>query len=184
MLTTSSGPFTLEQFLQFPECKPAIEYIGGRIVQKMAPKLPHSVIQGELLMTLNAFARPLKLGRAYPGLRAVFGGNARVPDVSFYSTARVPRPILDEDVLIPPDLAIEIHSPGQTVGELRLKLRHSLKHGSRLAWLILTRRRRIHVLRRGQKVQILEPGDVLGGEDVLPGFSLPLDEIFGWLDQL
>jgi Uma2 family endonuclease len=68
MLKATTDSITLEQFLQLPELKPALEFIGGRIIQKMPPKLPHSVIQGELLMALNAFARPRKLGRAYPEL--------------------------------------------------------------------------------------------------------------------
>jgi Uma2 family endonuclease len=183
MLKASIDPCTLEQFLMLPEFKPALEFIGGRIIQKMSPKFPHSVIQGELLMALNTFARPRKLGRAYPELRAVFGGAARTPDVSFYKSDRIPKPIFDEDVLLPPDIAIEILSTGQTVAELRLKLRHSLKHGSKLGWLIHPARKQIHVIRPGKKSQLLKIGDLLSGEDVLPGFSLSLEEIFGWLDQ-
>jgi Uma2 family endonuclease len=183
MLKTSIDPCTLEQFLLLPEFKPALEFIGGRIIQKMSPKFPHSVIQGELYSSLNTFARPRKLGRAFIELRAVFGGAAQTPDVSFYSSDRSPKPILDEDVLLPPDIAVEILSPGQTVGELRLKLRHSLKHGSKLGWLIHPARKQIHVIRPGKKSQLLKIGDVLSGEDFLPGFSIPLEEIFGWLDH-
>jgi Uma2 family endonuclease len=175
--------YTLTQFLRLPEFKPALEYIGGRIIQKMSPKLPHSVIQSELLLALNTFARPRKLGRVFPELRAVFGGSAQVPDLSFYAAHRVPKVVGDEDVTIPADIAVEILSPGQTVGELRLKLRHSLRHGSRLGWLIQPSRKRIHVLRPGQKSRILKVGDDLSGEDVLPGFLLSLEEIFGWIDQ-
>jgi Uma2 family endonuclease len=183
MLKVCTDPLTLEQFLRLPEFKPALEFIGGRVVQKMSPKFPHSLIQTELSMSLNTFARPRKLGRAYTELRAVFGGAAQTPDVSFYKSDQIPRPIFDEDILLPPDIAIEILSPGQTVGELRLKLRHSLKHGSKLGWLIHPARKQIQVIRPGKKSQLLKIGDVLSGEDVLPGFSLSLEEIFGWLDQ-
>jgi Uma2 family endonuclease len=183
MLKLSTNPLNLEQFLRLPEFKPALEYVGGRIIQKMSPKFPHSAIQTELSTALNAFSRPRQLGRAFSELRAVFGGAARTPDVSFYMSGRISKPILDEDVLLPPDIAIEILSPGQTVGELRLKLRHSLKHGSKLGWLIQPSRKQVHVLRPGKKSQILKIGEALSGEDVLPGFSISLEEIFGWLEQ-
>jgi Uma2 family endonuclease len=90
MSKLSEDLMTLEQFLRLPEFKPALEYIGGRVIQKMSPMLPHNVIQIELASALNHFARPRKLGRAYTELRAVFGGEAQVPDVSFYVTERVP----------------------------------------------------------------------------------------------
>jgi Uma2 family endonuclease len=82
-----------------------------------------------------------------------------------------------------PDIAVEILSPGQTVAELRLKLRHSLKYGSRLGWLIHPARKQILVFRPGQKAQVLKIGQDLGGENVLPGFSLSVEEIFGWLHE-
>ncbi len=176
----------LERFLRLPEFQPALEFLDGRVIQKMSPMLPHSVIQGELLSALNAFARPRKLGRAYPELRAVFGGEAQVPDVSFYSTERMPKfvrgeetPFLDE----PPDISAEILSPGQTFKETERKILHAIQHGTKLGWIFDSAQERIGVVRPGRKIEILKKGDLLSGEDVLPEFSLTVDEIFGWLDQ-
>jgi Uma2 family endonuclease len=186
MQRLSRDLITLEHFLRLPEFKPAFEYLGGRVIQKMSAGLRHSMIQGELFSTLNTFARPRKLGRAYIELRAVFGGAAQVPDVSFFVTDRIPKFIRGEEIPLlstPPDIVVEILSPGQTIGELRIKLRHSLKHGSKLGWLIHPTREEIRVLRPRQKAELLKAGDVLSGEGVLPGFSLPVEEIFGWLDQ-
>jgi Uma2 family endonuclease len=176
----------LDRFLQLPEFKPALEFIGGRVIQKMSPAFPHSVIQGELVSVLNAFARPRRIGRALPELRTVFGGSAQVPDVSFYATGRLPKFVRGQEapfIAIPPDITVEILSPGQTVAELRIKIRHSLKHGSKLGWLIDPIRERISVLRSGQKIQILKTGDSLSGEGVFPGFAISVEEIFAWLDQ-
>jgi Uma2 family endonuclease len=176
----------LKRFLRLPEFKPALEFIGGRIIQKMSPMLPDSVIQLDLASALNAFARPRKLGRAYTELRAVFGGAAQVPDISFFRADRVPKLVPGEKVpilLIPPDIAVEISSPGQTTAFLRRKLRHTIRHGSKLGWLIKPKRKEIEILRSGLDPEILKVGDVLSGEDVLPGFSLTLEEIFGWLYQ-
>ena len=152
----------------------------------MSPMLPHSVIQGELVPALNAHARRRNLGRAYPELRTAFGGAAQVTDISFYAAWRVPRIVRKAEptlLSIAPDIAVQILSTGQTLDELRRKLRHSLKHGSKLGWLIHPIRKVLWVLRPRQKATLLKSGDTLEGEEVLAGFAIPIDEMFGWLDQ-
>jgi Uma2 family endonuclease len=186
MAQTTTRLSTVDRFLQLPEFKPALELINGRVMQKMSPQFPHSIIQGELVTALNAFARPRKLGRAFPELRAVFGRSAHVPDVSFFVTNRLPSYTRGQEaplIAIPPDITIEILSPGQTSKELWAKIRQSLKHGSKLGWLIDPIREKISVLRPGRKIETRKIGDTLSGENVLPGFVLPLSEIFGWLEQ-
>src|SRR5438105_1990138 len=71
----------LEQFLKLPEIKPALEFIDGRIVQKVSPTLPHSVLATDLPARINGHVRPRKLGRAFVELRCSFGGQSFVPDV-------------------------------------------------------------------------------------------------------
>lgn len=175
---------TLKQFLRLPEIKPPLEFISGRIIQKVSPTYEHGLLSLFLANRINAHAGPLRLGRAVPEVRFLFGGESLVPDLCFIARGRVPR---DEQGRYPnrlsfaPDLAIEILSPGQTVRHLTAKLTRCVRHGVRLAWLIQPRRRRAFVFRPGQAVQELGPGGVLEGFEVLPGFALPLDELFGWL---
>ncbi len=176
---------TLEHFLKLPEFKPALEFFGGRVVQKMSPMLPHSIIQTELASKLNGFARPTKLGRAYTELRWTFGGQSQVPDVSFFVPDRTPKFVRGERaraVLYPPDIVVEILSQGQTLAELRAKIRHALRHGSQLGWLIHPIREVAYVLRPARAAEPKQSGDLLPGEHALPGFDLAIDEIFGWLD--
>ena len=80
-----------------------------------------------------------------------------------------------------PDLTIEILSPGQTLKNLGTKLSRCVRNGVRLGWLIQPRRSRVFVFRPDRPVETLEPGEVLRGDDVLPEFTLPLSEMFGWL---
>jgi Uma2 family endonuclease len=176
----------IEQFLGLPELKPALEYIGGKVVQKMTPVYPHSVLQLGLANALNAFAQLRGLGEAGVEIRAVFGGSSPVPDVSFFVAERVPQYVrkqMPSLITYPPDICVEILSPGQRTTKLRRKIRHSLKHGSRLGWLVDMFVEEIAVLRPGRRAQVLKVGDVLSGEDVLPGFSISLEEIFSWLDR-
>jgi Uma2 family endonuclease len=86
-----------------------------------------------------------------------------------------------DDVFLSPNLAIEIISPGQTVKALSARATWCVAHGVRLCWVIRPTRSRVHVFRPGQPPEVLEVGDTLSGEPVLPGFALPLAELFGWL---
>jgi Uma2 family endonuclease len=176
----------VKSFLRLPEFRPYFEFIDGRVVQKFAKDLPRSVIQIGLATAINDFARSRKLGRAFVSLRVVCGGSALVPEVSFFGTGRVPKHVRGQEaieVTTPPDIAMEFLAPRQRAAEPQRKLRHLIKHGGKLGWLIDTKRERISILRPGRSIEILEAAGILSGEDVLPGFSLSLEEIFDWLDQ-
>jgi len=175
---------TVEQFLQLPEIKPALEFIEGRIEQKMSPKMPHSLLTMGFVNVLDGFARPRRLGRAFVELRCSFAGESHVPDVCLFVRGRLPKDERGEyleDVFLPPDLMIEILSPGQTIARLSSRMTRCVANGVRLAWLVQPRMRRVYVFRPGQGRQDLGSGDSLEGSDVLPGFTLPVDEVFGWL---
>jgi Uma2 family endonuclease len=186
MAHTIFEDLTLERFLRLPEAKPALEFIDGKVVQKVSPKRSHSVLQGTLLTVLLNHARARRPGLPYPELRCIFGGMALVPDLVFIRKGRIPkdsRGKLEEDLFLAPDLMIEVISPGQTVKAMLARLNRSVGAGVRLGWLIQPRRKRVFVVSPGMPTVILEPGSVLDGGDVLPEFSLPIDEIFGWLDE-
>ncbi len=174
---------TLDDFLRLPEIKPALEFIDGRIIQKMSPNLPHSLIGTEFPARINASSRP-RIGRAVVELRCSFGGESFVPDISFFRRGRLPRRKSGEyaeRVLVPPDLTIEIISPGQTVAKLSARIARCLSKGVRMSWLVQPRHARVLVFRPGQPPEELRLGQHLSGDDVIPGFILPLDELFGWL---
>jgi Uma2 family endonuclease len=177
---------TLKQFLKLPEAKPALEYIDGMVVQKVPPKRTHSSLQGEFILQISSFARPRRIGRIYPELRCTFGGRALVPDLSFFRRGRIPRdasgkPV--EDVLLPPDLAIEIISPGQTIRDLTARLSWCVHHGVELAWLIQPRKERAFVFRPNHPIETLERDQALDGEQILPAFRIALDDLFSGIDE-
>jgi Uma2 family endonuclease len=176
---------TLKSLLSLQEFKPAIDFYGGRAIQKMSPRLRHSIIQGEMFLKLSEHSRPSKLGRVFPELRCTLGDCSFVFDLSFFQEHRAPRPLPDEraDVIIAPDIAIEILSPGQPIGELKQKFKLAIKRGVRLGWLVAPRRKEVHVFRASGRPKILKMGEALSGDEILPKFVLPIEEIFGWLEQ-
>ena len=186
MSTVLAKIFGLDDLAALPEFRPALEFYGGRVIQKMSPRWNHAIIQPDLAASINAFARPRGMGRAVTELRCTYGGESHVFDLTFWAQDRIPDPAAREAVggiPTPPDLAVEILSPGQTVGELSRKLRSAIRRGVRLGWLVDDRRRQVHVLRPGVRARVLEVGAVLDGGEVLPGFALSVAEIFGWLDE-
>ena len=186
MDTINSHRFSIEGFRTLPEVKPPLEFFGGRVIQKMSPRLPHSIVQTELSFALLSHTKLTRQGRAYTELRCTFGGSSHVFDLSFFVQSRLPdgRNLADRlEVGSPPDLAVEILSLGQTVGELSRKLRSAIRRGVRLGWLIDESHRTIHVFHPTRKPLVLKPGDMLSGEDLLPGFALAVDEIFRWVDM-
>ena len=177
---------TLESFLKRPEIdeQPYLEFIDGRIEAKVSPSFRHNVIAQDLVVVLNRFAAPRRLGLAVVELRCTFGGRSIVPDVVFLLKEHIvfdDRGELVDEVSQPPDLMIEILSPGQTLKKSREKIAFSMERGVPLGWLIDPKRKIVEIFRPDRPVARLGDEDALEGEPILPGFRVGVVELFGWL---
>lgn len=185
MVQTSPKTVSLEEFLQLPETKPASEYINGKIIQKPMPQGKHSVIQRELLHTIDAIMKRNKIARAFPELRCTFGGRSTVPDVTVLLQERTPRESdgsIANVFLIPPDWTIEVLSPDQNANRAALNILYCLEHGTQLGWLIDPEENLILVYSPSQQVAAFEaPTAVLPVPPFATGLTLTLGEVFGWL---
>ena len=183
-MTIAEQRITLEAFLALPEQKPALEYFGGRVTQKVSPKFRHGLVQGEILRQSNNRLLPARRGLAATEVRVTLGGASAVPDVVIFCWDRIPRDpdgeLLD-DVTIPPDVVVEVLSPGQSRRELLTKCRWYLDQGVQTAVLVHPRARWIDVLRADQQTVRLVLGDVLDLTDVIPGLTLAVGELFALL---
>ena len=176
---------TVEQFLQLPEIKPPLEFVRGRVVQKVSPVAPHCKLGQTLWLWIYRHTLVHQLGECFLELRCTFHGESLVPDVVYFDPGRIPSDdrgeYIAEGMHQAPDLIVEIISPGQTVKALSSRLARCIAKGVRLAWMVQPRKRRAFVFRPGRPPETLQVGDELNGEDVLPGFRLALAEMFGWL---
>lgn len=77
-----------------------------------------------------------------------------------------------------PDFVIELRSPSDSMGMLRVKMQEYIDNGVRLGWLIDPQNRQVEIYRLGQTVEVLQNPETLSGEDVLSGFVLDLKPIF------
>ncbi|MBC6475205.1 MAG: Uma2 family endonuclease [Hormoscilla sp. GM102CHS1] len=185
MVQTLSKPLTLEEFLKLPETKPASEYIDGKIIQKPMPQGKHSTIQGELVTTINAVVKSQGIARAFPELRCTFGGRLTVLDVSVFIWQRIPR---DNNGKIAnvfhahPDWTIEILSPEQSQTKVTKNIRHCLKYGTKMGWLIDPREKTVLVYIPKQEMEMYdEPGDRLPVPAFASEYVLTVGDLFAWL---
>jgi len=157
------------------------ELVRGELV----PVSPPGPIQGHLAIriggALDAFVRPRQLGTVYVETGYILArapDTVRGPDVSFLSRERAAA--LGRRGFVPhaPDLAVEIRSPDQTLAELTAKLQEYLDAGARLAWLVDPPSQTVRVHEPQRAPRVLAIGDVLDGGEVLPGFGLPVAELF------
>jgi Uma2 family endonuclease len=105
------------------------------------------------------------------------------PDVAFISTEH-PKPKDDKFYNHAPDLAVEVISPSERAGDIQEKVQTYLKYGTKLVWLIYPKQRQIVVSKQGSsQSDTLKVENKLDGGDVLPGFLLPVSELFAILDD-
>ncbi len=101
----------------------------------------------------------------------------RAPDIAFIASARL-MPLTGKYYSIAPDLAVEVISPGDSASEINDKIQDYFGAGVRLVWLVYPRSETVHVFTAADQVHIHKTGDVLDGGDVLPGFTLPVGNVF------
>jgi Uma2 family endonuclease len=157
------------------------ELIDGTLVEKVMASL-ESMLAAELIYRIRRYLEGNDLGilMAGDGLLKILPEQIRAPDVSFIRWDRFADHKLPQAAIyaVAPDLAVEILSEGNTVAEMNRKLRDYFHAGVRLVWYIepKTRTARAYTAVRDW-TEIGHDGVLVGGQ-VLPGFQLPLAQLF------
>jgi Uma2 family endonuclease len=175
---------TLDEFLKLPEEEPALEYADGVITQKVSPKGVHSRLQAVLIQLLNQAGQPDKLALAFPELRATFAGASRVPDISVYRRDRIPTDAggrIANEFTTPPDIAIEIVSPEQSVNALVRRCVWYVANGVAIALLVDPVDESVLVFRPAAVPVARSGAEQIDLGDILPSFALSVEELFGSL---
>jgi Uma2 family endonuclease len=103
----------------------------------------------------------------------------RGADVSFVAAARIPKGRLPVKYWPgAPDLAVEVVSPGDTVMEVAEKVDEYLVAGARSVWIVNPKHRTITLHHPGQNPIVLRENDVLVDEQIFPGLSVPVADVF------
>jgi Uma2 family endonuclease len=182
MTIVTTKIYTAEDLFLLPPDAP-YELVRGELVEVPPAGGKASAIAIWLGSMLLLFVRPRDLG-----IVTGEGGGYKLeldpdtvaaPDVGFVRWEKLPdRSVPDGHIPVPPDLAVEVKSPFDRPGRVAAKLKIWTDAGVPLIWWVYADRRTVHVHRLGQPVQELGEGDILDGEDILPGFRLPVADIF------
>lgn len=150
------------------------EYVGGE---------EHGTIEFRLLLAIGNYVVEHKLGRVYPGdTDFILQGTPhalrlkRRPDVAFVSEKRVKK--TKGYIYASPDLAIEVISPTERPGPILKKLGEYLTYGVKQVWHVYPAKQEIIVYLPDGSNHTYPITDTVPGGDVLPGFSLPIADLF------
>jgi Uma2 family endonuclease len=182
-LTTRAQPkrkrrWTEADLLCLPDDGRKYELVNGRLVE-VPTGGRHGKIAVELSVRLYPAAKPwATLFDSSTGFRTA-QGNIRSPDVSVMRTERLPdgkAPIGFIDGA--PDLAVEIVSPSEKVGELLTKMAEYFESGTQEVWLLFPERKQVHRYRADMVVEVLHEDDTLQGAPLLPDFTVRVGDLF------
>jgi len=162
------------------------ELVEGVLVEKSMGH-EESFLAGWLLTLLNQFVMPRNLGivTGEAGFVELPGGPVRGPDVAFTSWGRMTgrRRPTEPIPQLAPDLVVEVLSPSNTPAEMARKRTDYFGAGAQLVWEIDPRARIVRVFVAADQYHDLTANDTLTGGPVLPGFVLPLAQLFAELDR-
>jgi len=169
--------------------KPAIEWINGKPVQKLMPTDFHAFIQAAFLRALYTWAKITTGGRGRVGAEWRFrtppnsyNTDSVVPDVaylaSYFDLPKAER----RYPAVPPDIIVEVRSPGDDETEIAEKRDFYLWWGVKLVIIADPERRTVETQETNDDVSYLNERDTLTSK-TFPALTISLHEIFAELDE-
>ena len=169
---------TAEEFMNIDDDYHRHELIKGELLTMTPPKREHGRVVTNLTMILGLHVKAKRLGALYieSGYHIERDPDTVLgPDVSFVAQDRVE--FEDGYYADPPDLAVEVLSPGDRKAYVERKLAVYLATGTRSVWLVNPRRRTVEVISSTGDRRTLRETDELV-DDTVPGFRVKVSEIF------
>lgn len=159
------------------------ELIDGELVPVMGANVPHAWSMARITHRLTEYAVSRGSGDVMTDVwwRMHLPHDPErlhAPDIAYVVEGRLRSG--DDDVLrIPPDLIVEVYSAtnNRKRGDFQRRIRDYLDGGARLLWVIYPEARYAMVHRADGSAHMVRETDALDGEDILPGFSVPVGEL-------
>jgi Uma2 family endonuclease len=185
-MKTTAAPskyWTDEDLLAVPEGE-RFQLIQGEFSNMSPVGGEHGLICTRLLVAIGIFLRSNPLGELFDsstGFR-LDPENCFAADVAFVSNARLPEMMPDIKSFLrgAPDLAIEVLSPSNRLRQIEQKMRIFFSHGTTLGWMVLPEKKHVRVYSGNDEHLILDESATLEGSEVLPGFKLPIRDLFNY----
>ncbi len=174
---------TADELLALPDDGFRHELIRGEL-RKMAPAGGrHGMIAVDIATSLNQHVKAHNLGRVFAAetgfVLASDPDTVRAPDAAFVRRERVEQAGTVEGYWPgAPDLAVEVISPNDTYTYVEEKVIEWLDAGTRMVVTVNPRARAVTVYRSRDDIAVLNEEDVLDSGEVVPGWSVPVKQLF------
>ena len=148
----------------------------------MAPSYRHESVSFLLAQIIVVLAEELEMPFIAAGRTTFKRENLEKglePEDCFYfksSPLIVGKTELDLTQDPPPDLAIEVVSPGDSADEIERKIDLYLSHGSSRVWVVYTTSRRIQV-RQSSGISMLGEDSLIDAPEIFPGWSVRVSDL-------
>ena len=175
--------FTAEELLKMPDDGFRYELVKGEL-KKMAPAgSEHGDLAMRIGWRLAQHVENHKLGKTFAsetGFQIASNPDSvRAPDLAFVSEKRVE----EAGEVIgywpgAPDLAVEVISPTDRYTAVQAKVLDWLDAGTLMVAVVNPRQQTVTVYRSRTDITILTGNDIMDGQDVVPGWTLAIRELF------
>lgn len=182
-MATATRTITADELLEMPDDGIRRELVEGELREMTPAGFQHGRIAGNIAGELRNHVRAHDLGvmaTAEAAYRlSVDPDTVRSPDVSYVRRERIEE-LGDPTGFWPgaPDLAVEVISPTDRYSEVLEKVGDYVDAGTPLVVVVDPPARSVTVYRSRTDLIVLTEDDVLEGGDVVPGWKLPVREIF------
>ncbi len=184
MVVATQRRYRVDDLAGFPDDGRLREIVDGQMVEWDLTTLRHGAIANLLATIITAFVRQRRLGTVITtdALIRILGSayHARGGDIAFFAHGRLPEDLDAAAADVAPDFVIEVLSPTDRADQVQAKVHDWLRAGVRLLWYV-DPASGITAMHRPDGGRMVGPEEALGGDPVLPGFSLRLRDL---LDEL
>ena len=180
MTTTKRKLITAEELLELHSKGIKGELIRGVFCETVPTGIEHGEIAANFSGEIRSFVKPRRLGRVFTsdsGIRLERGPDTvREPDVGFISAEKIPLGTrVTSYAEVVPEL---IASPSDTLRAMNDRAHMWLRYGVEMVIVTYPDTRTLDVYRQDEPTATLTEDDTLDGSPVLPGFTLPVREVF------
>ncbi|MEW6366078.1 MAG: Uma2 family endonuclease [Acidobacteriota bacterium] len=159
------------------------ELVDGRLVRMSPTGYAHGCFEMNFGERIRSFVKQHDLGRVVVGEVGIFTArnpdSVRGADVAYISHDRLSRRRSPHGFLdVAPELIVEIMSPDDRWSEVMKKLDEYFRIGVLVIWVADPASRTVYAYRSITRVSAFGPADVLAADEVLPGFAVPVADLF------
>ena len=179
---TRTRDITAEQLPYVSPPHKSTELVRGQLIVREPPGSRHGNLAAKVLVAIGIYLHTHPVGELFAAETGFTlqrkPDTVRAPDVAFIRNERLPNPIPVGYPELAPDLVVEVLSPSDRAGMALAKVGDWLDAGAALVWVIDPARKTARVYRADGSERLLDAADTLSGEELLPGFELPLATLF------